>query len=213
MLIMNIMKWFMPNKSIQFAPEFIPKVSANEVKDLIEAGYSRTGEAETLGRKYGLTLDKQLSNANHKIFIDKERNPTVVFRGSKNENDLMTDGLLAVGLENYSTRFRESKDLMNDVKKKYNNKPVTSMGHSLGGSLAEHSGGDKIITVNKGVGFGGIGKGISNKQTDIRTNNDVVSLLSKTQHGGKKVNIKTKNINLLKEHSHQNLLKLNNKIL
>ena len=203
----------MPNRSIQFDPRFIPKVSANEVKDLIEAGYSRTGEAEYIGKRYGLTLDKSLSKANHKVFFDKERNPTVVYRGSKNENDAMTDGLIAVGLEKYSTRFRESKDLMKDVTKKYNNKLVTSMGHSLGGSLAEYSGGDKIITINKGVGFGGIGKEISNKQTDIRTNNDVVSLLSKTQHGGKKVNIKTKNINLLKEHSHQNLLKLNNKIL
>jgi hypothetical protein len=58
----------MPNKSLRFAPEFIPKVTANEVQDLIEAGYSRTGEAEILGRKYNLTLHKQLSKANHKGF-------------------------------------------------------------------------------------------------------------------------------------------------
>ena len=77
----------------------------------------------------------------------------------------------------------------------------------------KHSGGDKIITVNKGVGFGGIGKGISNKQTDIRTGKDVVSLLSNTQSGGKKINIKTNEINPLKIHSHKNLSKLNNKIL
>jgi hypothetical protein len=80
-------------------------VTANEVKDLIEASYSRTGEAENIGKKCGLKLDKQLSNANHKIFIDKERNPSIVFRGSKNENDFMTDVLLGVGLENYSTRI------------------------------------------------------------------------------------------------------------
>ena len=203
----------MPNRSIQFDPRFIPKVSAIEVKDLIEAGYSRTGEAETLGRKYGLSLDKQLSNANHKTFYDKERNPTVVYRGSKNENDAMTDGLLAIGLEKYSTRFRESKDLMNDVNKKYNNKPVTSLGHSLGGSLAEYAGADKIITVNKGVGIGGIGKKISNKQTDIRTDSDLVSVLSKTQNGGKQLTIKTKEVNPLKEHSHKNLDLLKNKIL
>ena len=186
------MRWYLPNKSIQFAPEFIPKVSANEVKDLIEAGYSRTGDAEDIGKRYNLTLDKQLSNANHKIFIDKERNPTVVFRGSKNENDLMTDVLLGAGLEKYSTRFRDSKKLIEDVRKKYHNKPITSASHSLGGSLSEYAGGDKIITVNKGVGIGGIGKQLKPNQIDIRTNNDIVSLLSKTQSGSKKINIKTK---------------------
>lgn len=200
-------------KGLQFAPEYIPKIRSNEVQDLIEASYSRTGEAETLGKKYGLTLDKELSNANQKVFYDKQKNPSVVFRGSKNENDLMTDVFIVGGLEKYSTRFRESKDLMNDVKKKYNNKPVTSLGHSLGGSLAEYSGGDKIITVNKGVGFGGVGKQMKNNQTDIRTGNDVVSLLSKTQSGGRKITIKSKNINPLAEHSHKNLDLLKNKIL
>ena len=207
------MRWYLPNKSIQFAPEFIPKVSANEVKDLIEAGYSRTGDAEDIGKRYNLTLDKQLSNANHKIFIDKERNPTVVFRGSKNENDLMTDVLLGAGLEKYSTRFRDSKKLIEDVRKKYHNKPITSASHSLGGSLSEYAGGDKIITVNKGVGIGGIGKQLKPNQIDIRTNNDIVSLLSKTQSGSKKINIKTNHISPLSEHSHKNLSKLNNKIL
>lgn len=188
-------------------------MTANELKDLIEASYSRTGEAENIGKKYGLKLDKQLSNANHKIFIDKERNPSIVFRGSKNENDLMTDVLLGVGLENYSTRFRDSKQLLDKVNKKYHNKPVTSMGHSLGASLAEYAGGDKVITVNKGVGFGGILKNIKHNQTDIRTRNDMVSALSNTQNGGHKITLKTNHFNPLKEHDYKNLSKLNNKIL
>jgi hypothetical protein len=201
-------------KGLQFAPEFIPKIRSGEVKDLIEASYSRTGEAEKLGKKYGLTLDKQLSNANHKVFYNKDSNPSVVFRGSKNENDLMTDILLGAGLEKYSTRFRDSKNLIDDVRKKYNNKPVTTLGHSLGGSLAEFSGGDKIVTINKGVGLSGINKEIKNNQTDIRSRNDIVSVLSNTQHGDrKKIILKTNHINPLREHSHKNLDKLNNKIL
>ena len=206
-------RMFRVGKGLQFAPEYIPKIRSDEVQDLIEASYSRTGDAEKLGKKYGLTLDKSLSNANQKVYYDKERNPSVVFRGSKNENDLMTDILIGGGLEKYSTRFTDSKNLIDDVRKKYNNKPVTSIGHSLGGSLAEFSGGDKIITVNKGVGLSGINKEIKNNQTDIRTNNDIVSVLSKTQSGGKKINIKTTNISPLAEHSHKNLSKLNNKIL
>jgi hypothetical protein len=200
-------------KGLQFAPEFIPKIRSNEVKDLIEASYSRTGDAEIIGKKYGLTLDKQLSNINQKVYYDKERNPSVVFRRTKSRDDVMTDGLLAVGLENYSTRFRDSKKLIDDVRKKYHNKPILTTGHSLGGSLAEYSGGDKIVTINKGVGFGGIGKEISNKQTDIRTGSDLVSLLSATQHGGKKLTIKTNELNPLKVHSHKNLDKINNKLL
>jgi hypothetical protein len=207
------MRWYQPNKSIQFDPKFIPKISSNEVKDLIEASYSRTGDAEKIGKKYGLTLDKQLSNANQKVYYDKEKNPSVIYRGSKNENDLMTDGLIAVGLEKYSTTFRDSKQLVEDVRKKYHNKPVTALGHSLGGSLAEYSGGDKVVTINKGVGLSGIGKEISNNQTDIRSRNDIVSVLSNTQNGGRKITLKTNHINPLKEHSHKNLDKLNNKIL
>jgi hypothetical protein len=201
-------------KGLQFAPEFIPKIRSDEVKDLIEASYSRTGEAEKLGKKYGLTLDKSLSTANQKVYYDKERNPSVVFRGSKNENDLMTDILIGGGLEKYSTRFRDSKNLIDDVRKKYNNKPVTTLGHSLGGSLAVYGGGDKIVTINKGVGLSGINKEIKNNQTDIRSRNDIVSVLSNTQHGDrKKITLKTNHINPLREHSHKNLDKLNNKIL
>jgi hypothetical protein len=188
-------------------------VTANEVKDLIEASYSRTGEAENIGEKYGLKLDKQLSNANHKIFIDKERNPSIVFRGSKNENDFMTDVLLGAGLENYSTRFRDSKKVVDDVRKKYHNKPISSYGHSLGGSRAEYSKGDRIVTVNKGVGIGGIGAHLKPNQTDIRSRNDIVSLLGKSQHGSRKITLKTNNINPLAEHSHKNLDLLKNKIL
>jgi 5-methylcytosine-specific restriction endonuclease McrA len=87
------------------------------------------------------------------------------------------------------------------------------VGHSLGASLAEFSGGDKIISVNKGVGLSGIGKELSNKQTDIRSRNDIVSVLSKTQSGGRKITLKTNHLNPLKEHSHKNLDLLNNKIL
>ena len=207
------MRWYLPNKSIQFAPEFIPKVSANEVKDLIEASYSRTGDSEDIGKRYGLKLDKSLSNINQKVYYDKERNPTVVFRGTKSRDDVMTDVLLGAGLEKYSTRFRDSKKLIEDVKKKYHNKPVTTLGHSLGASLAEYGGGDKIVAVNRGVGIGGIGKQLPQNLTDIRSRNDIVSVLSKTQSGGRKITLKTNNINPLAEHSHKSLDLLKNKIL
>ena len=87
------------------------------------------------------------------------------------------------------------------------------LGDSLGGSLAESVSKkvDKVITHNKGVGLFGIGKKINKNQTDIRASNDLVSLLSKTQSGGKKSVINgTKGIiNPLKSHDYRNLDKIN----
>ena len=102
------------------------------------------------------------------------------------------------------------------MKQKYN-KPATILGDSLGGSLGEYAAGenDRVITMDKGVGIGTIGKTIGKNQTNIRTSNDVVSLLSNTQKNlGKKIVIKDKkNFNILKAHDYNQLKKLNNKIL
>ena len=93
-----------------------------------------------------LTLDDSLSSAEQKVYVDKACDPTVAFTGSRKASDwLMTNPMLALGLEKYSTRFRGAKKLVEDVKKKYG-KPVTSVGHSLGGALAEYAGGNKVIT-------------------------------------------------------------------
>jgi hypothetical protein len=189
-------------------------IRSNQVKDLIQASYQRNGPAEQIGNKYGLKLDSSLSNAEQKVYIDKNNNPTIAYTGSRKIKDIFTDGLLALGLEKYSTRFRDAKKTMDAVKRKYANRPVTTLGHSLGGSLAEYAGGNKVITVDKGVGIGNIGKRINKNQTDIRASNDLVSVLSNTQRGGRKITIKDKaNLNPLTAHNYRQLSKLNNKVL
>jgi len=198
-------------KSTQFAD--IPKMHSTEVKDLLQASYRRNGEAERIGKKYNLSLDHSLSNAEHKVFVDKNGNPDVVYTGSRKFGDWLTNGALAVGLGGFTSRFRESKQLMNQVKDKYKNKPVTTLGHSLGGSLAEHAGGDKVITLDKGVGAFGFAKTIKDNQTDIRTGNDPVSFLRNTQNGGKKITIKnTKYLNPFYAHDVKHIEKLNRDI-
>jgi hypothetical protein len=69
--------------------------------------------------------------------------------------------------------------------------------------------------LDKGVGISGIGKTIGKNQTDIRTSNDPVSLLSNTQRNiGKKITIKGKyDYSLLGAHNYSKLNKLNNKII
>jgi len=197
-----------PVKTTQYDHQ--KKLHSNEVKDLLSASYKRNGEAEALAKKYNLKLDHSLSNAEHKVFVDDDGNPDVVFTGSRKVGDWLTNAAIGVGLGRYTNRFRESKKLIQQVKDKYKNKPVTTLGHSLGGALAEHAGGDKVITLDKAVGIGGIGKQISNKQVDIRTGNDPVSFLRNTQNGGKKITIKnTKYSNLLYAHDLKHVSKLN----
>lgn len=199
-------------KSIQYDPSVVPKFHSGEVKDLLQASYQRNGNAETIGKKYNLKLDHSLSNSNHKVFIDEKGNPDVVFTGSRKGADVLTDIALGIGLGGFTPRFRNSTALIDKVKEKYKNKPVSVLGDSLGGSLAESVAGkvDKVITHNKGTGIFGIGKEIRPNTTNIRSSNDLISILNKTQSGGKNVVIKgTKHIiNPLKSHDYRNLSKI-----
>ena len=193
-----------------------PEVSTDKIKDLLQASYGRNTPAREIGNKYGMTLDDSLSNSEHKVYTDNKGNPTVAFTGTRTVGNWGTNLLLATGLHGFSTRFRDAKKLMDDVHKKYN-KPAVISGHSLGGALAEYAGGknDKIVTVNKGVGIGTIGKKVGKNQVDIRSGSDLVSALANTQNRtGKAIVIKNTNyLNPFTSHKYQLLSKLNNKIL
>ena len=85
---------------------------------------------------------------------------------------------------------------------------------SLGGSLAEYAGGNKVITVDQGIGLGGIGKKLRSQQTDIRAGSDIVSALRNTQSGGRKVVNKNTNyyLNPLKSHNYRLVSRSNQSI-
>lgn len=204
---------FKPTRNLQYDPNYIPKVKSTELKDLIQASYSRNTPAKEIGKKYGYVLDEDLSNAEQKVFLDKNKNPKIVFTGSRKGMDALTDLAVLGGVAGLTPRFQNSSKLVDKVKQKYKNRPITAIGDSLGGTLAESVGGkvDKVITTSKGVGLFGIGKKIRSNQTDIRASNDVISLLRNTQSGGKKVVIKgTKGIiNPFASHDFRNLDKIN----
>eukprot|EP01038_Epipyxis_sp_PR26KG_P013991 gene13991-18762_t len=157
-------------------------MDSQNLNQLIKSSYAGVNEAESIGQKLGYKIDRDLSNRKHKVFIDENNKPIVAYTGTRTASDWLTDGALAVGLGGFTQRFKESKRVADKTRQKYG-QPLTILGHSLGGSLAEHSGSknDKIITVDKGVGVFGIGKNISKNQTDIRSANDPVSLLALTQ--------------------------------
>jgi hypothetical protein len=204
---------FKPTRNLQYDPNYIPKVKSTELKDLIQASYSRNTPAKEIGKKYGYVLDEDLSNAEQKVFLDKNKNPKIVFTGTRKGMDVITDLAILTGLAGLTPRFQNSSKLVDKVKQKYKNRPITAIGDSAGGTIAESVGGkvDKVITTSKGVGLFGIGKKIRSNQTDIRASNDVISILRNTQSGGKKVVIKgTKGIiNPFASHDYRNLDKIN----
>jgi hypothetical protein len=185
------------------------KVSSyrNELGDLVKASYSSQKDAQKLLNN-NYTIDKDLSKMNSKVFLDNRTNkPVILHRGTTTLKDVFDDGLLAVGLGKYSGRNKQAKRLTKKVEAKYN-APATAIGHSLGGWLAERSGGHgDILTYNKAVGLGDIGtKKNKQRQFDVSTRGDIVSGLGITQNANKEV-LENKNRfkNPLSAHGSNNL--------
>ena len=159
------------------------------LKPILEASYQKSKDAKNTLERQGYKLDRDLSNKEAKVFVDVEGRPNIVVRGSKSLYDfLVSDPLLAIGKSNLDPRKRRTDALLETVKKKYKTEDVDLYGHSLGGALVSGAKtGGKITTFNKGAGLGSIGRAINPNQTDIRTRSDIVSLLSKAEQGGKKI--------------------------
>ena len=189
-------------------------INPNQLKGLIQAGYQRNGPARDIAKKQGYELIDKFSNAERKVFLDSKKNPYIVNVGTRKFSDWGTNTAIALGLGRFTNRFKDSKKLLENVRKEYgNNRPITNIGDSLGGALAENSGGDRIITTNKAAGIGSLFKTIQKKQTDIRTGTDPVSLLARTQFGGNKFTIRDTNfLDPLKAHSYKNLNKFDKTI-
>ena len=157
----------------------------NDLGVLLKNSYKPQKDAREEYKKLGYDYDGELSKMNSKVVV-KNGVPTIIHRGSKTLQDWLDDGLLAFGLEHHSKRFKEAKELTKKVEEKYKT-GANSVGHSLGGALAEKSDAHgQIITYNKGSGLLDIGKKKNSKrQLDVRTHGDVVSLLNDTQKSNK----------------------------
>jgi hypothetical protein len=188
-------------------------INPNQLKGLIQAGYQRNGPARDIAKKQGYELIDKFSNAERKVFLDNKKNPYIVNVGTRKFGDWGTNTAVALGLGRFTNRFKDSKKLVENVRKEYGNRPITNIGDSLGGALAENSGGDRIITTNKASGIGALFKTLPKKQTDIRTGTDPVSILARTQFGGNQFTIRGTNfIDPLKAHSYKNLNKFDKTI-
>lgn len=181
------------------------------VKKLLKASYAnKKQKIDTYER------NNKLSGKRVQVFYDPNTKKAVVsHRGSKGAIDwLKTNTAMALGYEG-GNRFRHAKKIQKKAEKLYGPENVTTIGHSLGGRIAEKVGqkSSKVITYNKAVTPRSLLKPTSIVQTDIRTKNDAVSVLGRFQKkNGKTIQIKD-NSNPIKAHGLQHLSSIKNKLI
>lgn len=87
----------------------------------------------------GYEIDPELTNRNRTTYYNKDTGKAVMsFRGTnvKNKADLATDAMLALGLKDFSARFKNANKYSKKAIEKYGKENVVFSGHSLGGSQA-----------------------------------------------------------------------------
>lgn len=187
-------------------------LNSNTLHDLIKSSYKRNNTAEDIGLSHGYRLDHELSNSEHKVFVNPDnQSSTIAFTGSRKAKDfLITDPAVVLGLGKYTQRYKDSQQVVNKAKEKYGDN-INSIGHSLGGFLSENVKGVKRkYTVNKLEGIDALGKTIRKNQTDIVVDKDFASPISYTQkHKGKFIQIKNNSYNPVVAHNYKHLKKIN----
>lgn len=173
-------------------------MKVHTVKKLLKASYdTKKPSVENYQR------DKSLSGKRVSVFYNKDTGKAVVaHRGSASATDwLKTNSAMAVGYEGGS-RFRHAKKIQKRAEKKYGSANTVTLGHSLGGRIAEKVGknSSQTITVNKAVTPKSLLQPTRATQVDIRSGGDLVSMLGKFQkRDGKLITLRHRN-NLLNAH-------------
>jgi len=180
------------------------KVEVKYLNKLLNESYK--GKANTnanIDDRY--ILDNELSTDKTKVYIDKNTNDiAMVNRGTSDFKDVMTDAKLLFGYND--KRFNEPKEILGKIKQKYTDKNIDVLGHSLGAKVAETLGDDpqvkNIITLNKPTTPKDLIQKtkINNKQYDIRTTGDLVSVLQPLQTGQNDIVISSETKNPYTEH-------------
>lgn len=150
-------------------------------------------------------LDNDLSTDKTKVYVDKNTNDiAMVNRGTSDFKDVMTDAKLLFGYND--KRFNEPKEILNKIKQKYTDKNIDVIGHSLGAKIAETLGDDprvkNVITLNKPTTPKDLitQSKTNNKQYDIRTTGDLVSVLQPLKTGQNDIIIQSSTKNPYTEH-------------
>jgi hypothetical protein len=129
----------------------------------------------------GYVKDKKLSNANQKVFYNKDTgNLLFNVAGSRTAKDfLYTDPMLALGRLKSTNRYKETDKALKQAKEIYNPTNTIVTGHSLGGSIGAgiSSKKDKFLGFNPGYTIGQKTRSKKGQQEVYRTEGDLVSVL------------------------------------
>jgi hypothetical protein len=174
-------------------------LTARETQSLIKASYDKN-----IADVGDYKIDKSLSGNRTKVYFDENTGKSIVtHKGTDSIQDVGTDIGLAVGFR--GKRFDHAKKMQKKAEKKYGTENMETLGHSLGGIVAEEVGTNSrnVVTLNKAVTPFGLAKKNRNKnQYDIKTEHDPVSMLNKfATNKNKTTVIKSKSFNPLSEHS------------
>lgn len=170
-------------------------INETQVKQILKASYKNPSTAKSQLENLGYTYVPKFSDNENKVFLDKQGNPHIAFRGTKPSrvSDIVSDVNIILGREQYDPRFKKSKQLVKDVEKEYN-KPVNVYGDSLGGTLARRSGATgNIYMHNPALNWFDIGTRVRKNEFIFKNTRDPVSFLSPTLHDPHK-HIKQKKI-------------------
>jgi hypothetical protein len=153
----------------------------------------------------GFTVDRKLSGKRVSVLTNQDHTKNyVVHRGTASVKDWVTDFKMALGYEG-GNRFKHSARIQKKAEKKYGRENIETVGHSLGGRLAEKYGkkSSKVVTFNKAVTPRSIMESYMKprkNQFDIRTKNDPVSALHKYERKANKTEVLSGSKNPVKTH-------------
>jgi hypothetical protein len=156
------------------------------LRDLSGAAYMSGKDRDAIAQENELSMltnKGELSAYKSK----KEKKIYVAHRGTDKMRDLSADVAIGLGLEKYHPRFKRARREVARIQDENPGYEIIHTGHSLGGSLAQHTGkhaGGRVVTFNKGAGVGSLFRRRGKNQTDYVNIYDPVSLLSMKQKGG-----------------------------
>ena len=192
-------------------------LSSHVMSDLLAQSYETKNKKKRRLQVDGFHIDPSLSGERVQVWYNPTTNQAVVVhRGTASFQDAMTDARLFFG-DKSGKRFRHAENIQKKAEAKYGKAHVSTIGHSLGSTLAEKVGQDskEVLTLNKPTTLEDLAKGkkVSEKQTDVRTKYDPVSILRPHQKGSDAIEIESTTWNPLAEHKTDTLKRLDEDVM
>jgi hypothetical protein len=150
------------------------------LKTAIQSSYGNK-KAKQKNLNEGYVKDKNLSNANQKVFYNPDTgNLLFNVAGSRTAKDfLYNDPMLALGLLKKTDRYKDAKKTLEQAKNIYQPTNTTVTGHSLAGTIGAGitSKKDKFLGFNAGYTIAQPTRSNKGMHKQYRTKGDAVSLL------------------------------------